>query len=198
MTRDTPKVAAFWFDSLLALACDPSIEISLCRAVFCSSLPHLSLGWTYCTHMALGAPTVAPKQPEISLRSLHFALSSINACVQPFYENIFMWSGFLLLPTSCQSWMGSSHTHGCRGHHSIPKMTRDTPKVATFCFVSLLVLVCNPPMKISLCRAVFCSFLPHLSLGWASCTPMAIRAPTVAPKRPEIPLGSLHFALSAF
>ena len=101
--------------------------------------------------MSLDAPTVAPKRPEIPLRSLHFALSSINACLQPFYGNIFMWSDFLLLPTS-------SHTHSCRGHHSIPKMTRDTPKVATFCFVSLFVLACDPPKKIFVCRPAFFLF----------------------------------------
>ena len=76
-------------------------------------------------------------------------------------------------------------------------MARNTPKIATFFFVPLMKLVCNPSIKVCLHRAFFCSFLPHLSLGWACCIPMAIGAPTAASKQPEILLGSLHFALSA-
>ena len=114
-TIDTPKVAAFCFDSLLALACDPPIKTSLCRAVFCSFLPHLNQRWAYCTY-------------------------------------------------------------------SGPKTTRDTPKVAVFCFFRLLMLVCDPPIEISLCRAVFCSSLPHLCLRWAYRTPTAIEDPRAAPK----------------
>ena len=33
--------------------------------VFCSLLPHVSLGWAYPQPTAIGAPTVAPKQPMI-------------------------------------------------------------------------------------------------------------------------------------
>ena len=121
-TRYTPKVAVFCFVRLLMLISDPSIEICICRAVFCSFLPQLSLGWAYCTPTAVGAP------------------------------------------------------------HGGPKITRGTPKIATICFVCLLMLVYNPPTKITLCRSVFCSYLPHLSLGWEYCTPMAIGAPTAGQK----------------
>ena len=93
---------------------------------------------------------------------------------------------------------GILHNQGRRSRHSGPKTTRYTPKIAAVCIVRLLMFVYNPPVKISLCRAVFCSLLPHLSLGWAYRTPMAIGAPTAAPKRPEIPLRLLRFALSAF
>ena len=104
---------------------------------------------------------------------------------------------FLLFPTSSHSRMGIMHTHGRRSPHNSPKTTRSIPKVAEFYFVRLLMPVFNPSIKISLCSAVFGSLLPHLSLGWAFCTPKAIRAPMAAPKQPEIPLRSLHFALSA-
>ena len=40
------------------------------------SVPHLSLGEAYCTTRAIEAPKVAPKQPEIPIRSLHFTLSA--------------------------------------------------------------------------------------------------------------------------
>ena len=54
--------------------------------------------------------------------------------------------------------MGRLHTHGHRGPHSNPKPTRDTPKVAAFCFVSLFVLACDPPIKIFVCRPDFFLF----------------------------------------
>ena len=62
-----------------------------------------------------------------------------------------------------------------------------------------LVVVCepHPPIKQCSCRTVFCSHLAHLSLGWAYRTPTAIEDPTTAPKRPEIPLRLLRFALPA-
>ena len=56
--------------------CDPPIKISLCRAVFGSSLPLLSFGWTYRTPTAVGTPTASPKQPDIPLRLLRFVLSA--------------------------------------------------------------------------------------------------------------------------
>ena len=114
ITRDTPKIAAICFVFLLMLVYNPPTKISSCRAVFCYTLPHLSLGWAYRT------------------------------------------------------------TYGHWGSQSGPQMTRDTPKVAAFCFDSLLALACDPPIKISLCRAVFCCFLPHLNLRWAYCTYMVI------------------------
>ena len=77
-----------------------------------------------------------------------------------------------------------------------PYTISDTHKVAAFCFV-LLMLVCNSLKKNICMLGVFCSFLPHLSLGWAYRTPRAIGASTAAPK-PEIPLKLLGFALSAF
>ena len=138
ITRDTPKIASICFVCLLMLVYNPPTKISSCRAVFCYTLPHLSLGWAYRT------------------------------------------------------------TYGHWGSQSGPQMTRDTPKVTAFWFDSLLALACDPPIRISLCTAVFCSFLPHLGLGWAYCIHMALDAPTVAPKWPEIPLRLLHFALSAF
>ena len=51
--------------------------------------------------------------------------------------------------------MGITHTHGHRGPYSSPKPTRDTPKVAAFCFVSLFVLACDPPIKIFVYRPAF-------------------------------------------
>ena len=51
------------------------------------------------------------------------------------------------------------------GPHGGPKMTRDTSKVAVFCFVCLMMLVCNSPKIISSYRTVFCSQPLHLRLG---------------------------------
>ena len=88
-----------------------------------------------------------------------------------------MCDGFLFSSTSSESRMGISHTHGHRGPHSGPKTTRDTPKVTAFCIVRLMMLAYDPPIRISSCVTVFCSHPPHLSLGWAYCTPTAIGAP---------------------
>ena len=52
--------------------------------------------------------------------------------------------------------------------------------------VSLTITLAR--IKIHLCCAIFCYFLPRLSLGWAYCTPMDIEATTPAPKKPDIPL----------
>ena len=98
---------------------------------------------------------------------------------------------FLLWPNSSKSSMSPIHGHG--GPHRGPKTTRDTPKVAAFCFVRLIMLVWVTPIYISLCRMFFWSDLPHLSLGWAYRPSAALGAPTAAPKRPEIPLRSLRF-----
>ena len=122
---------------------------------------------------------------------------SFDASMQPSHKNLFMLSGFLHFPTTSHSRMTILHTHGHRSPHTSPKTTRYTPKITAFCFVRILMLVFDPPKKISFRRTVFCSFLPHHSPGWAYCTPTAIGAPMAAPKQPEIPLRSLHFALSA-
>ena len=87
----------------------------------------------------------------------------------------------MTFPTSSQSRMGILHTHSHRGPNRGPKTTRDTPEVTAFCFVRLLMFVYDPPVKISLCRAFFCSLLPHLSLGWGYRTPLAIRMSTILP-----------------
>ena len=47
-----------------------------------------------------------------------------------------------------------------------------------------LKLVCDPPIKISSCRGVLCSYPPHLSLRRAYRTPRAIGVPTAATKQP--------------
>ena len=112
-TRDTHKVAAFCFVRLMMLAYDPPIRISSCATVFCSHPPHISLGWAYCTPMAIGASTAAPKQSEIPLRLVRFALS-FDASMQTSQKDIRMLSNFLLFPTSCQSRMGILYTHGHR------------------------------------------------------------------------------------
>ena len=91
--------------------------------------------------------------------------------------------------------MSISRLRGHGGPHRGPKTTRDTPKVAAFCFVRLIMLVWVPLIYIFLCRMFFWSDLPHLSLGWAYRASAAMGAPTAAPKQPEIPLRSLHFAL---
>ena len=65
--------------NLLSLAYDPPINISSCVTVFCSHPPHLSIGWTYRTPTAIGAPRVAPKRPEIPLRSLRLALCALSS-----------------------------------------------------------------------------------------------------------------------
>ena len=78
-------------------------------------------------------------------------LCPFDASMQPSHKNLFMLSGFLHFPTTSHSRMTILHTHGHRSPHSSPKTTRDTPRVAVFCFVSLLVLVCVPPMKIFFC-----------------------------------------------
>ena len=104
----------------------------------------------------------------------------------------------MLFPTSSQSWMGMLHTHGHRGPLSCFKTTRDTPKVSAFCSVRLVMLVWDPPMKITEFRVVFCSFLHHIRHGRPYCTPMAIGAPMEAPEWLGMPLRLLHFALSAF
>ena len=80
------------------------------------------------------------------------------------------------------------HPQGYRGPQVGPKTSSDTPKVAAFCFVRLTTIVCDPPIKISVCCTVFYYHPPHLSLEWAYCTPMAKGAPTEAPKQAEIPL----------
>ena len=92
-----------------------------------------------------------------------------------------MMSNFFLFPISSQSRVGISHIHGHRGFHGGPKTTRDTPRVATFCFVCLLMLVCSPAVKISLYKAVITSFLPYLSLDCPQCTSTALVAP-IGPK----------------
>ena len=122
-------------------------------------------------------------------------LTYYNPCS---HKNSLVLCNFLLFPTSSQSRMGVLHTHGHRSLHTSPKTTRYTPKVAVFCFFRLLMQTFDPPIIISLCWAVFCSVLPHLTLGGAYCPPTAIEAPMAAPKQPEIPLRLLHFALSAF
>ena len=122
-------------------------------------------------------------------------LTYYNPCS---HKNSLVLCNFLLFPTSSQSRMGVLHTHGHRSLHTSPKTTRYTPKVAVFCFFRLLMQTFDPPIIISLCWAVFCSVLPHLTLGGAYCPPTAIEAPMAAPKHPEIPLHLLHFALSAF
>ena len=66
-----------------------------------------------------------------------------------------MMNNFFLFPISSQSRVGISQIHGHRRFHGGPKTTRDTPRVAMFCFVCLLMLVCGPPIKISLRIAVF-------------------------------------------
>ena len=75
-----------------------------------------------------------------------------------------MHSGFLFLPTSHKSRMGILYAHGHRGPHGGPKTTRDTSKVAAFCFVCLMMLVCNSPKIISSYRTVCGSQLLYLSL----------------------------------
>ena len=92
-----------------------------------------------------------------------------------------MLRSFLLFLTSSQLWMGILHTQSDRGLHSGPKTTRDTPKVARFCFVCLLMLGCDPPIEILLLTAVLCSFLPHLRHGWAYRIPMASKMPRKTP-----------------
>ena len=104
---------------------------------------------------------------------------------------------YLLITTSSKSRLDILHAHGHRGPHGSPKTTRDTPKVAAFCFVCLMILVYDSLMRISSCKTVFCFYPPHLSLGWINCTPTAIGAPKAALKQPELPLRSLHLALSA-
>ena len=141
---------------------------------------------------------MAPKQPEIPQGCCVLLCPSFDASMQPSHKNILMLNSFLLLPTSSQSRMGILHTNGHRSPHSRPKITRDTPEVAAICFVRLWMVLFDHPIKICLCRAVFCSFLPHLSLRWTYRSPTAIGAPMAAPKQPEIPLRLLHFALPAF
>ena len=96
-----------------------------------------------------------------------------------------MSHGFWLSPTSSQPRMGilqtKSHKGPNGGPKGGPKTTRDAPEVAASCFVRLLMHVYNPHINISLCRAFFCSLLPHLSLGWGYRTPLAIRMSTILP-----------------
>ena len=119
---------------------------------------------------------------------------SFDASMQPSHKTLSMLSGFLLFSTSSHSRMAILHSQGHRSPQSSPKTNRYNPKIAAFCFVRILMLVFDPPIEISFCRAVFCSFLPHFSLGWAYCKPTAIGAPMAAPKQAEIFLRSLHFA----
>ena len=133
------------------------------------------------THGHRGPPG-GPYGPDAPPRLLPLICPSFDASMQPSHKNLFMLSGFLLFPISPHSRIAILHTHGYRSPHSSPKTTRYTPKIATFCFVRILTLVFDPPIKISFCRAVLCSFLPHLSLGWAYCIPMAIGAPTAGQK----------------
>ena len=78
--------------------------------------------------------------------------------MKPSHKNLFMLSGFLLFSISSHSRMGILHTQGHRSPHSSPKTTRYTPKIAAFCFVRILMLVFDPPIKISICRAFILLF----------------------------------------
>ena len=101
-------------------------------------------------------------------------LFSILDC--PSHLHIPMQKVFLVWHTSSKSRMSISRIRGHGGPHRGPKTTRDTPKVAAFCFVRLIMLVWVPLIYISLCRKFFWSDLPHLSLGWANRASTAIGA----------------------
>ena len=123
--------------------------------VFCSDPLHLSLRWAYYTPTAIGAPKAAPKWPDIPQSSCVLLCLPHDASMWPSHKNILMWNGFLFSPTSSKSGLGISHTHGHRGPHGGPKTIRDTPKVAAFCFVRLMMLAYDPPIRLSSCIKVF-------------------------------------------
>ena len=88
----------------LRLVCDPPIKRSSNRTFFWFYAPHLSLIWVYRTPTAIGAPTTAPKQPEIPQGCCVLLCPPHNARMWPSHKNIRMKDGFSHLPQLSLWW----------------------------------------------------------------------------------------------